>query len=344
MKTPAPRHRLRVMQSFRAPRPTTNPYITMLDAALASSEELEHLRFDWRQALMGTYDVFHWHWPEGKLHGSTWWRSAGKSALTAALWLRLRLSRRIAVVRTVHNVELPDEGPLRTLLLAAIERDADLLIALNTETRLGDRPSVLIPHGHYRDWYAPQPRAERVRGRIAAFGGVRRYKNVTVLVDAYAEAARQRSDLSLEIGGRPSTPALAETLGQRVEQLPNVDLQLRFIPDDELVRLATQSELVVLAYRFMHNSGSVLAALSLDRPVLVPRNAVNEALAREVGDAWVRMYDGDLGGDELLSALDVVTHIPAGARPDLTRREWARTASDHASAYRRAVSLKRGMA
>ncbi len=332
---------IRVMQSFRAPRATTNPYITMLDHALEASSEVIHLRFDWRAALVGDYDAFHWHWPEGKLHGSTWWKTAGKCALTVALWLRLRLSRRIAVVRTVHNVELPDDGRLRRALLRRIERDADLLIALNAETPLDDRPSALIPHGHYRDWYARQPRAQRVRGRIGAFGGVRRYKNVGVLVDAYADAAERRPDLSLAIGGRPSSPELEQALRERAGALPGVELQLRFLPDDELVRLATQAELVVLAYRFMHNSGSVLAALSLDRPVLVPRNPVNEALAREVGDAWVHMYDGELRGEQLLDALERVERIPASARPDLTRREWRRTADEHAAAYRRAIESKR---
>lgn len=336
--------RVRVMQSFRAPRSTTNPYITMLDGALAASDDVEHLRFAWLAALRGDYDVFHWHWPEGKLHGSTRWRTAGKIALTAALWLRLRLSRRIAVVRTVHNVELPDDGSLRRWLLARIERDADLLIALNEQTQLDDRPSVLIPHGHYRDWFAGHARAARIPGRIGAFGGVRRYKNVGVLVDAYADASTRRPELSLQIGGRPSSRELAETLEERARRLRGVDLQLRFLEDEELVRLATQAELVVLAYRFMHNSGSVLAALSLDRPVLVPRNPVNEALAREVGDAWVRMYEGELDADGLLSALATAETIPDGARPRLDRREWHRTAADHAAAYRAALSAKRGAA
>jgi beta-1,4-mannosyltransferase len=337
----APSSRVRVMQSFRAPRTTTNPYITMLDHALAASDEVEHLRFDWVRALRGDYDAFHWHWPEGKLHGSSWWKTAGKVALTTALWLRLRTSRRIAVVRTVHNVELPDDGRMRRWLLARIYRDADLLIALNSETELDERPSALIPHGHYRSWYAEQPRAPRVPGRVGAFGGVRRYKNVGVLVDAYAAAASREPGLSLEIGGRPSTPELARALEERVAELDGVDLRLEFLEDGELVRLATQAELIVLAYRFMHNSGSVLAALSLDRPVLVPRNDVNEALAREVGDAWVRMYDDELTGEALLDALEVARTIPESARPDLARRDWERTATDHAAAYRRAIAARR---
>lgn len=334
--------RVRVMQSFGAPRPTTNPYITMLDRALMASDEVEHLRFEWRRALLGRYDVFHWHWPEVRLHGTTWWKTLGKSALTAALWLRLRRSKRIAVVRTVHNVELPDDGRLRRWLLARIERDADFLIALNDETPLDGRPGAIIPHGHYRDWYAPQPQAEAVPGRIGAFGEVRRYKNLGALVDAYADAAAQRPELSLQIGGRPSSPLLAQSLLERTEQLPGLDLQLRFLEDRELVRLATQSELVVLAYRFMHNSGSVLAALSLDRPVLVPRNPINEALASEVGNAWVQMYDGELCGDQLLDALAGAEAIPPGTSPDLDRRSWDRAAPDHAAAYRAAIRAKRG--
>ncbi|MGM1029610.1 MAG: glycosyltransferase [Actinomycetota bacterium] len=331
------------MQSFRAPRPTTNPYITMLDEALAASDEVEHLRFSWRDALLGDYDVFHWHWPEVMLHGTTWWKTLGKCVLTWALWRRLRTSKRIAVVRTVHNVELPDDGRLRQWLLRRIHRDADLLIALNDETALDDRPSVRIPHGHYRDWYGrhAEAKAEHVPGRIGAFGEVRRYKNLGALVDAYADAAARRPEMSLQIGGRPSSPTLAQSLEERATELPGLDLQLRFLEDGELVRLATQAELVVLAYRFMHNSGSVLAALSLDRPVLVPRNPVNESLAREVGEPWVQMYDGELCGEQLLDALEDVAAIPPDAAPDLTRRNWDRTAADHATAYRAAVQAKR---
>ncbi|MGO2043998.1 MAG: glycosyl transferase, partial [Cellulosimicrobium funkei] len=100
-------------------------------------------------------------------------------------------------------------------------------------------------------------------------------------------------------------------------------------------------QLVVLAYRFMHNSGSVLAALSLDRPVLVPRNAVNEALAKEVGDEWVLMFDDRLTGERLVGALAEAAAIPDGARPDLSRREWTDAGAAHARAYRSALAGRR---
>jgi hypothetical protein len=333
---------LRVMQSFRAPRATTNPYITMLDDALADDPTIQHRRFSWAGALFGRYDVFHWHWPEGKLHGTTWWKSAGKYALTALLSLRHRLSRRIAVVRTVHNVELPDDNTARTWLLRRIDAQTDHRIVLNTTTRLpAGTPHTLILHGHYRDWYAPQLHRDRVPGRLGTFGGVRRYKSVDALVAAYADAVSIEPDLTLSIGGRPSTPELGDDLRRRTADLAGVQLQLAFLSDAELVELATTSELVVLAYRFMHNSGSVLAALSLDRPVLVPRNEVNESLAREVGRDWVLMYDGELDGQALVSAWRSASMLRRGDRPDLSRREWGDAGTAHADAYRAAIANKR---
>lgn len=334
------RRTLRVMQSFGAPLPTTNPYITMLDEALAGTAGLEHLRFSWRTALFGRYDAFQWHWPEAKLQGTTAAKSLGKLTLTALLSLRHSLSRRIAVVRTVHNLELPDDTAMRVRLLRRIEKQSDYRIVLNATTPLpADAPHSIILHGHYRDWYSRYPQAERVSGQLGTFGGVRRYKGVNSLVDAYADATAAVPGLRLRIGGSPSTTELANDLRRRAADLPGIALQLKFLTDAELVELATESELIVLAYRFMHNSGSVLAALSLDRPVLVPRNEPNEALAQEVGDDWVLMYDGEIDGAALAQAWHRASTVTGS--PDLSRREWTDAGAAHLDAFRRAVDGKR---
>ncbi|GAB3308187.1 GDP-mannose--glycolipid 4-beta-D-mannosyltransferase [Epidermidibacterium keratini] len=326
-----------MIASFPQPRATTNPYIVMLAQALERTDGVDFATFSWPRALLGRYDVFHWHWPENRLHGSTWWKSVASFGLTALLALRHRLSRRIAVVRTVHNVELPEVNAPRRLLLRLIQATTDHYIALNELTETADRRTVIL-HGHYRDWYRHE-RAAKKPGRLATFGAVRRYKSVDAVLSAYAEAAREEPTLSIGIGGQPSSPELAEDLRERTADLPGVQLQLEFLTDDELVELATSSELVVLAYRFMHNSGSVLAALSLDRPVLVPRNAVNEALAREVGPSWVLMYDGELDGAALLAAWRSAAAVTG--EPDLSRREWADAGTAHAEVYRSALKNRR---
>lgn len=330
------------MQSFRAPRATTNPYITMLDQALGSTEGLQHLRFDWRRALFGRYDVFHWHWPEGKLEGRTWWKKAGKHVLVMLIIARQRLSR-IAVVRTVHNLELPQGiGWLSRRILLTIDANTDFRIALNETTQLpADQPFVVIPHGHYRDWYT-QPRSAVVPGQIGYFGTIRRYKSLDVLFSAYTQARAADASLSLRLGGRPSTPELKDAVRAQLESLPDARGTLTFLSDSDLVELASSSELVVLPYRHMHNSGSVLAALSLGRPVLVPRNAANQVLGKEVGEVWVQQFDGELDGEQLLAALERVRAIPPGEGPDLSRRDWARTGGAHLDAYQQALAVRRG--
>jgi beta-1,4-mannosyltransferase len=97
----------------------------------------------------------------------------------------------------------------------------------------------------------------------------------------------------------------------------------------------------VLPYREMHNSGSVLAALSLDRPVLVPANEVNELLAAEVGEPWVLMYD-DLTTDVIESAFTRIREQPPQGTPDLSRREWSAAGADHLAAFQEALRRRKG--
>lgn len=332
---------IRVMQSFRIPRVTTNPYITMLDRALEETISIEHLRFDWRTAIFGRYEVFHWHWPEGKLHGAKWWKTFGKHLLVVAIVLRHRLTG-IAVVRTVHNVALPDVNLLSRWVLLAIDRTTDFRIVLNETTPLrSDQPHALILHGDYRSWFSPYTPSPIVSHRIGYFGGIRRYKSVDSLVSAFADAVRSNPSLSLRIGGRPSSDAIADSLTRRMGSVPNAQLELGFLSDDQLVDLVTSSQLIVLAYTFMHNSGSVLAALSLGRPVLVPRNAANQALAEEVGAQWVLMFDGELSSPQLSAAVEASRASADHSGPDLSRRGWSDAGEAHARAYQFALSERR---
>ncbi|MBM4515638.1 hypothetical protein GS432_01345 [Rhodococcus hoagii] len=71
------------------------------------------------------------------------------------------------------------------------------------------------------------------------------------------------------------TDELRQTIEAVSQRCERVSSALGFAPDADLVREISMSEMVVLPYRFMHNSGAVLLALSLDRPVLVPDNEVN---------------------------------------------------------------------
>lgn len=329
------------MQSFPAPRPTSNPYVHMLDEALAATPGIEHLRFDRRTALVGDYDVLQLHWPETLLGGSTRAKALARRGFAAALAARLALTR-VAVVRTVHNVELPkDITAWERRWLQWIERRTDHRIVLNEQTELpGDAGRTLVPHGDYRGWFSQAPARTAEPGTIAFVGLVRRYKGVEDLVSAFAVTAQAAPSLRLLVAGKPSSGAVESEVRALAANDARVELDLRYLSEDDFAVAIRRSTGVVLPYRFMHNSGSLLAALSLERPVLVPRTRVNEALADEVGAGWITMFDGALTPDDLLVFAASSATAPA-LPPDLSRRHWRLAGPAHLTAFREAVASRR---
>jgi beta-1,4-mannosyltransferase len=65
-----------------------------------------------------------------------------------------------------------------------------------------------------------------------------------------------------------------------------------YLNDAELARVIRAADHVVLPYRRVLNSGSAMLALTLGRPVLLPRTPTFEALAEHVGPGWVALFDG----------------------------------------------------
>lgn len=339
MTTARPARRLRVLESFRTPRATTNPYLVLLLRSLAPHVDVR--TFSWPAALVGRYDVLHVHWPEVVVERRHPLRAAAAAALFALVLLRCRLTR-VAVVRTAHN--LAPHEPRSALVRAVLrlcDRSTTLWIRLNpsTPTPPGAAARTVV-HGHYRDWFDVDPAAHApVPGRLTYVGLIRPYKGVEALVEAFAQV--DDPDLALRVAGRPHTPALAAEVTAAAAGDPRVTLRLEHLPDDELAREVLDAELVVLPYREMHNSGAALLALSLDRPVLVTDNEVTRALAAEVGERWVQRCAGPLDAAALTRALADVRATPGG-RPDLAAREWGPLGRQHAAAFADAVRARRG--
>jgi beta-1,4-mannosyltransferase len=333
-------HPITVLQSFPAPRATSvNPYTRLLAEHLAAVEGVTVRTFSWRTALLGRYDAFHAHWPEILVDGHSPLKKLVRQAFTLALVARLAVTR-TPIVRTVHNVGLPSGISRRErMLLELFDRRTTLRIRLNTETPV-EGPSALIPHGHYRDWFAGYTPAATRPGQLGYAGRIRRYKGVETLIEAF----RGTTDpaMRLRVGGYPSTTGLADAVRRLAEGDDRISLEFGFISDETLVDLVTSSEIVVLPYQFMHNSAAALTALSLDRPVLVPANEVNERLAAEVGDGWVHTFEGTLTPEAITGALADVRSAPATSRPRLDAREWPDAATAHVAAYRDAIAVRRG--
>lgn len=243
---------------------------------------------------------------------------------------RLRLSR-TKIVRTLHNVE-PHEGASRgqAQLLRLLERNTDWFVRLNpvTASPAPNRTS-LIPHADYRRPFAHHERSLPEPGRILYFGLIRPYKGVEQLMEAFTDL--QDDSLSLHVVGRAKGNA-----GIRVAELAandsRIKTDLRYVDDAVLVREVTAAQLVVLPYRNMHNSGALIAALSLDRPVLAPASPVNEWIAAEVGSGWLTLYSDELDAATLARGIESAQRDRV--RPQFRDRSWEQMASMHADLYR----------
>lgn len=329
---------IKVLLSVPPPRQTTNPYAVMLSRALAQTPGLEVAHFSWREALTGDYDVFHVHWPEALPAGRGMARTAGRHGALGALIARLKVTR-TPVVRTLHNIKPHQEVPPATAaLLAALDRRTRVAIRLNPLTQsLPGVPVVTIPLGHYKSWYDTSAAVPAQAGVLASIGLIRRYKGLEALIAAFVGVPDPAA--SLQIAGIPADQELADQLVALAASDPRITVDPRFISDDELVALVTGAELVVLPYSQLHNSAAALTALSLDRPVLVPGNAVTDDLAQEVGQQWVQRFDGDFTTESLVAAMAAVAGLArSGTSPQLATRDWDRVGQAHLEAYRMALA------
>lgn len=309
----------------------------MLRDSLLHRSDVTLRSFGWRAAIFGRYDVLHVHWPEIWVTGRTWSRRAARQLLTLVLLGRTVLTR-TPVVRTLHNVEVREGVDQRgRWLLDLLERRTRVAIRLNPTTDPSGKAALTVLHGHYRDWFKPYDKPSARPGRISFIGLIRPYKGVTQLLQAFLGLP---GDYTLHIAGKPN-PELVDELVTLAGQDERVQLSLGYVSDRDLVAAVCSAELVVFPYRHLHNSGSALAALSLDRPVLVPRNAVTEALADEVGPGWVLFYSGELSGERLGDAISEVRSGHRDLRPDLSAREWGHVGELHVQAYRRALDRRR---
>jgi beta-1,4-mannosyltransferase len=313
-----------------------NPYLGLWNSAVQDAGG--------RVAWLGPRSVLraapprwvHLQWPERALNSdarSTATRKVARLLLSVGV-ARLRGAR---VVLTMHNLWSHDDPhPLleRVLWFALAQLTTDLHLLSGAGTgevvarhpRLADKRRHLIPHGNYRPVFAADlpsraaarrtlglPLEERV---LVTFGNLRRYKGVEALLAALASADTE--DLHLLLAGRSDDRALRE----QIDVAARADRRLRpfshFLSDDELVLLVRAADEVVLPYSGVLNSGSALLALTLGRPVLLPRTPTFEDLAARVGDAWVRLYDPPLRGSDLVR----IGREPAG-EPDLGWCDWS---------------------
>lgn len=292
-----------------------NPYQEMLYGALQASGVECTVIYVHRRANLGPlpfvvqvtlarirgYRLLHLHWPQFALH-------LGPRLLPRLSLLNARLSlwwlRMVGVklVWTVHNAaahepETADDNAVSRMLARDAARK--IVHSVNTIDELAalgadiERISV-IPHGAYNESYREADRLEgRQRLQLPTtarigmfFGQIRPYKGVENLIPAWREAIRVSGAGSavpfLLIAGKCDDEAERHRLHRKMGGL-NGRFDEGYAPHEDVPLYFAAADIVVLPFRRVTTSGSVLLALSLGRPVVAPRIGALRDLPQDVG-------------------------------------------------------------
>lgn len=328
---------------------TGNPYNRLLATGLQDAG-VRITEFTPVRLLTGRFDVWHMHWPEGILGKRAGLRSVpGRITLNTLLkYARITGTRTIWTVHNLeahHRIHVADDD----FWMAFTDKiDASIHLsksgrsmAMSRFSALRGKPSFVIPHGHYRGIYPNTIGKAEARDRlgisnegrvITHVGYGRPYKNIPHLIRSFLGLSSSTD--RLVIAGRPSSKDIHDAILAASASDSRISLKLDFIPEEEMQVYLNAADLVVLPYTNILNSGSVLLALSFDRPVLVPNLGAMGELQAAIGANWVYTYDDNLTTHDLAGTLASISRSsPLGTAP-LEHLDWNRLAAQTHEAYR----------
>jgi beta-1,4-mannosyltransferase len=305
-----------------------NPYTSLIYGEFGKNGHLVEGHLPWAGAIPAA-DVFHVHWPEAFLWGraariplATRW--AGARALKAMDLVR---GRGGVVVWTVHNIEphgfasrdherawnlfFPKFRERIDALIGLTSRSLDLVCDAYPELQFCSR--AVVPHPHYRSSYPAPPFRTDARTTIGLphdrfivgmIGRVRRSKRIPRAIEAFRIA--RRLDELLLISGHCPDAVVAGEIKTAIGGDPNVVFDGTDLTDAELVRRFAAVDVALINQASTLNSGTLLMALSMDRPAIAPASASVVELAETIGPDWVAPFSGELAPDSLRRGLDVI--------------------------------------
>ena len=291
-----------------------NPYQRLLAEALGGEgvtvEFLNDLPSSgWLRANAGDVAILHYHWLYGLY--------MARAATPLQVWrfvARLQLAGRLGyrIVWTAHNV-LPHRAPFPPLHVAMRRLMMRRAGAVITHCEAGRRelltrfprrdPVEVIPLGHYRDVYPliPLPAAARRRLNLPsssyiylALGNIAAYKGLDRLVETFSRIATAED--MLIIAGRNRDSGLVARLNQAAAGDARIRVHAEEIAEEDMAAYLAAADVVTAPFEAILTSSSVMTALSLGRPVIVPAlGCLPELVTPEAGIVYAPADPDALG-------------------------------------------------
>lgn len=331
-----------------------NPYTFLLYKNVnAVSDAIIH-EFTLYNAIMHRYDIYHIHWPGTPLGKKKMSSAILRSVTTLLLTFYLKL-RGTKVIWTVHNIIDHETYYKRLSFLywKIFIKLVDGVIHLSekgkvlTEASLPIKmiPNVVIPHGHYKKYYPKNvdvSTAKRIVGikdekiNFMYFGAIRRYKNLEHLIDTFCRWNNEGTRLI--IVGPPTTPDYCAEISDKINSSSaEIGSYIKYIPEKKVQLYFLSTDVVILPYKSILNSGAAFLSLSFDRPVVLPNEGAMPELQEAFGSDWVYLYN-NLNSTEMDAIYEWVTDVKR-VSVDLSKHNWEQIACSTVSFYEKLTNL-----
>lgn len=300
-----------MMPDYRA----DNPYQTLLADALIIEGATVQFPQGYRRVFpiwralrqsQNPFKVFHLHWTNPYLKGTVYWiKLIYGIKFLIDIWL-VNLSG-TEVVWTVHNlVSHEAQFPrLERWVHRQLAKSCAGIIVHHQDARTDviklyqAAPSKInvIPHGHYRTAYGPSMDQLAARQQLGlplhsklylAFGMLRPYKGLETLLAVWQQGQFYSKSATLLIAGKPMDEDYGQTVCDNVSRVKDAILHAQYIDDADIPAYFSAADVVVLPFKQVSTSGSLLLAMSYGKPVIAPRMG---GLSETLDEAGKLLYD-----------------------------------------------------
>lgn len=299
------------------------------------------------------YDVVHFHWPEAL---TNWKEITRKDLERIEQLIDTKIDQGIKLVYTKHN-DLPHHIVCKELyfeLYALIERKAHLIIELNDEANFQiDQGVISISHGLYphteplitKDVARAKLTFEKSAFLIFVFGTIRTYKEQKEIINFFEKCNVENKVIVIPGWKKAAKPSLVKSFiqrliveyrNQRFVKQDNVFTGLGFLNKKEVENYFIASDLIFLPRVKEKNSGVLIYAYSLGRPVVgfetgnigkILRGTKNYILKDNSTEAYTSFFN-NLKIEEL-EELGKSNYSYA-----LQNWSWSKVVDKHVAAYR----------
>lgn len=234
----------------------------------------------------GKPDLLHLHWTHGFMLGNSPTKTIIKS-FRFLIELSIVKLLRVKIVWTIHNI-VSHERTFKSLELFFNKFLAKICNAIIVHGSFAKREIIkvykakeslikVVPHGNYINYYPNVISKAQAKNKLQLkaeevvflyFGQIRPYKGIPELIDAFKKLNHPQTRLL--IVGNPLNNEIADEIQKKCGGDKNIKLVFEFVTDNEIQIYMNAADVIVLPYKDILTSGSVMLAMSFGKPIIAP--------------------------------------------------------------------------